>query len=114
MEIKSPGLFVEPITLESLLTRTSVHASRNPLFVRVLADYGLMREEGEGIPRMFEEMESYYLKLPDLDIADNIFRVTLWNTPRFPVLRRLLSTKKTMSNTEYRKIFGMSRYQSFP
>jgi len=202
MEIKSPGLLVEPITLESLLTRTSVHASRNPLIVRVMVDYGLMREEGEGIPRMFEEMESYYLRLPDMDITDNIFRVTLWNTPifdvgspewvgiirklpltdkqkrilaatqasgftnsdyqeinkvdrdtayreihemvergfvvhkgrgrgakyyvilpekidielfteRFPILRKLLSTQKTMSNTEYRKIFGLSRHQAY-
>jgi len=85
MEIKSPGLLVEPIKLESLLIRKSVHASRNPLIVRVLVDYGLMREEGEGIPRMFEEMESYYLRLPDLDITDDIFRVILWNTPIFDV-----------------------------
>jgi len=48
-----------------------------------------------------------------LDITDNIFRVTFWNTPRFPVLRRLLSTKKTMSNTEYCKILGLSRHQAY-
>ncbi|MFQ5486192.1 MAG: ATP-binding protein, partial [Desulfobacterales bacterium] len=85
MEIKSPGLLVNPITIEGLLRRKSLHASRNPLIVRVMVDYGLMREEGEGIPRMFEEMETCYLRLPDLDISDDIFKVTLWNTPIFDI-----------------------------
>ena len=136
MEIQSPGLFVEPITLESLLTRTSVHASRNPLFVRLLkrilaatqasgfinSDYQEInkvdsdtayREIHEMVEREFVVHKGwgrgakYYVILPE-KIDVELF------TERFPVLRRLLSTQKTMSNTEYRKIFGLSRYQAFP
>ncbi len=29
---------------------------------------GLMREEGEGIPRMFEEMEASFLRVPEFRV----------------------------------------------
>ncbi|OGP59301.1 MAG: hypothetical protein A2V67_15690 [Deltaproteobacteria bacterium RBG_13_61_14] len=86
MEVKSPGGLVEGITLERLRERRSnIHASRNPLLVRVLVDYGLMREEGEGIPRMMEEMETSFLHLPELELINGDFQVRLKNTPIFEV-----------------------------
>jgi len=48
----------------------------------VLADYGYMREQGEGIPRMFEVMEREGLYPPEFRLdAGIIFTVTLRNTP---------------------------------
>jgi predicted HTH transcriptional regulator len=45
-------------------------------------DYGLMLEEGEGIPpRMIEEMEKSFLHLPELDLVSGDFQVRLKNTP---------------------------------
>jgi ATP-dependent DNA helicase RecG len=86
MEVKSPGGLVEGITLERLRERRSnIHASRNPLLVRVLVDYGLMREEGEGIPRMMEEMETSFLHLPELELINGDFQVRLKNIPIFEV-----------------------------
>jgi len=83
MEVKSPGEPVPPVTLEALRTRQPIHASRNPVLVRVLADAGLMRDEGEGIRRMFEEMEDSFLHAPDLQVAAGEFSVTLRNEPIF-------------------------------
>jgi ATP-dependent DNA helicase RecG len=83
MEVVSPGLLVEPVTLDDLRERRSVHASRNPLLVRVLVEAGIMREEGEGIPRMFEEMANSFLQLPEFAVASGGFQVTLRNTPIF-------------------------------
>jgi ATP-dependent DNA helicase RecG len=61
---------------------TCVHASRNPRIVRVLTDLGYMREQGEGVPRMFEAMDREGLYPPELRIeADTIFTVVLRNTP---------------------------------
>jgi ATP-dependent DNA helicase RecG len=85
MEVKSPGGLVEGITLEKLRERKSNHASRNPLIVRVLVDYSLMREQGEGIPRMMEEMETSFLHLPELELINGDFQVRLKNTPIFEV-----------------------------
>lgn len=61
------------------------HASRNPRVARVLAELGVMRDLGEGIPRMFEEMEGSFLSLPELDIVGGRFRVVLRKTPIFAV-----------------------------
>lgn len=82
LQIRSPGELVEPVTLERLMSRSRIHASRNPRLVRVLTDLGYMREQGEGIPRMFEVMEREGFSPPELLLeADAIFTVTLKNTP---------------------------------
>jgi len=83
MEIRSPGRLPDPITLDQLLRRERVHFSRNPLIVRVLTDLGYMRELGEGIPRMFDEMEKNFLQPPEFKEEAFMFSVTLKNTPIF-------------------------------
>lgn len=42
-----------------------------------------MRDQGEGIPRMFEEMEVAFLPVPSLDVVSGRFRVTLRKEPIF-------------------------------
>jgi ATP-dependent DNA helicase RecG len=81
MEVRSPGLPPLPITLEELRSRRGAHYSRNPLIARVFTDSGYMREQGEGIPRMFEAMEAADLQPPELTIENVRFVVTLRNTP---------------------------------
>jgi hypothetical protein len=44
MGIQSPGELVPPVTIDKLKSRQRIHASRNPLMVRVLVDIGIMRE----------------------------------------------------------------------
>lgn len=83
MEVRSPGNLLPPITLTALRRRRPAHASRNPLISRVLAEAGLMRDEGEGIPRMFEEMEVSFLRAPALACSEGVFSVTLRNEPIF-------------------------------
>lgn len=81
IEVRSPGLPPSPVTLDHLRQRKRVHFSRNPLLVRVLADLGYLREMGEGIPRIFQEMEHYGLRPPEFSTEGFIFAVTLRNTP---------------------------------
>ena len=85
LEVRSPGELVEPVTIERLARRERVHASRNPRIVRVLTEWGYMRELGEGVPRMFEVMEREGLKPPKFQMeAGAIFTVILRNTPVYP------------------------------
>jgi len=49
--------------------------------VRVLAELGYLREMGEGVPRMFQEMEGYGLHPPELPVDGFVFTVTLRNAP---------------------------------
>jgi ATP-dependent DNA helicase RecG len=80
LEVRSPGELVEPVTLDRLLKRERVHASRNPRIARVLTDFGYMREQGEGIPRIFEAMEREGLRPPEIRLeAEAVFTVTLRN-----------------------------------
>ena len=81
MEVSSPGELVPPVTLALLQERRPAHATRNPLIVRVLADAGIMRDEGEGIARIFDEMEESLLQAPEVEMDDGVFTVRLFNEP---------------------------------
>jgi len=82
MEVRSPGLPPAPVTIEALNRAEHVHLSRNPLIVRVLTDFGYMQELGEGIPRMFAEMEREGFYPPRFqDVGGVTFAVTLQNQP---------------------------------
>lgn len=81
LDVRSPGGLVASIDLKALLALERVHASRNPRTVRALVDLGLMREQGEGIPRMFAEMADRFLPVPEIDARPTEVRVVLRNTP---------------------------------
>ncbi len=134
LEIRSPGELVEPVTLERLLRRERIHASRNPRIVRVLSDFGYMREQGEGIPRIFETMEREGLYPPGIRMeAEAIFTVTLRNTVAYqPETLRWLAQfapqelngnqkrilvyakghKNVFTSREYQKLVGVDIYQA--
>jgi ATP-dependent DNA helicase RecG len=130
IEVRSPGVPPPPVTLEELRTQKRLHFSRNPLLVRVLADLGYLREMGEGIPRMFQEMEHHGLRPPELSTEGFFFTVTLRNTPIYDEAtlrwlsqfgrasinfrqRRLLayaySHGKSFSTAEYQKVAEVDR-----
>ena len=130
ISVRSPGLPPAPVTLEQLRQQKSLHFSRNPFIVRVLADLGYLREMGEGVPRMFQEMESYGLHPPELSLEGFIFTVTLRNAPVYDEAtlkwlnqfgtaqinlrqRRLLAYAychgKTFSTAEYEKFAEVDR-----
>jgi ATP-dependent DNA helicase RecG len=132
MEILSPGAPVPPVTIEDLRRGVGIHASRNPLIARVLVELGLMREEGEGIPRMFDEMQRSFLHPPGLDLTpDDRFVVVLRNTPIFesadetwahlverlasnPAHRRvLLAHPEGFTNEQYREVNGVDRDEAY-
>jgi ATP-dependent DNA helicase RecG len=131
LEVRSPGEPVPPVTLEKLRQRRPAHASRNPLLVRVLADAGLMREEGEGIPRMFEEMEESFLHAPLLEVESAEFCVILRNEPIFSGpspewqsivnglalsaahKRVILAHPDGFTNEDYRRLNSVDRDQAY-
>ena len=80
MEVVSAGSLPEGVTLEEVLRLERVHRSRNPRIVRVLVDLGFAKDQGEGIPRMFAEMEDAFLPQPELDVGGERVIVTLRNT----------------------------------
>ena len=115
------------MTLARLQERRPAHATRNPLIVRVLADAGIMRDEGEGIARIFDEMEESLLRAPEVWMDDGVFSVRLFNEPlptgpdtapetaeladnRLAGLREHFLRCPSLSNSDYRGIFNVGRY----
>ncbi len=82
VETSNPGDLVPPATLEALRQGRPIHASRNPMLVRVLADAGIMRDEGEGVARIFGEMKTHSLAVPTITSVDGLFTITLHNDGR--------------------------------
>ena len=80
MEVVSAGDLPEGVTLEEVLRLERVHRSRNPRIVRVLVDLGFAKDQGEGIPRMFAEMEDAFLPRPEVEVRGGRVIVTLRNT----------------------------------
>ena len=81
LEVSSPGELLPPVTVEALRDGHAAHVTRNPMLVRVLADAEIMRDEGEGVARVFREMAASLLREPELESANGLFRMTLFNEP---------------------------------
>jgi len=78
VEISNPGNLIAPVTLERLREGGPVHGTRNPMLVRVLADIGAMRDEGEGIARIFDEMADRRLPGPEFECEGGVFTIRLY------------------------------------
>ena len=127
MEVSSPGDLLPPVTLARLREGLPAHATRNPLLVRVLADAGVMRDEGEGVARIFEEMAESALREPEVEMEDGVFCVRLYNEPvatgpvaepgttefassRSVGLHEHFLRHPSLTIADYRRIFEVSRY----
>ncbi len=131
LEVRSPGELVPPVTLKQLHDGAPVHASRNPLIARILVEAGIMREEGEGVPRIFAEMSESFLRHPEFSVEASTFSVTLRNTPvfegpskewkeivdRLPLStaqrRAMLAHPEGFTNEDYRELNRVDRDQAY-
>jgi ATP-dependent DNA helicase RecG len=79
LEIKSPGALLSVLTIKNLYDLEGSHESRNSLIARVLREYELMREMGEGMNRIFESMDEQNFQKPELYSNGSWFKVTLFD-----------------------------------
>jgi ATP-dependent DNA helicase RecG len=76
IEIHSPGPLPGHITTENM---RSEHYSRNRRVMRVLKTLNLVEEYGEGVDRMFNEMEARLMEPPHFVATPSSLTVTLYN-----------------------------------
>ena len=76
IEVQSPGPLPGHITTENMRQE---HYSRNRRIMRVLKTLGLVEEYGEGVDRMYREMEARLMEPPIFSAADGSVTVTLRN-----------------------------------
>ena len=76
VEVRSPGSLPGHITKDNMRNE---HYSRNPRIMRTLKTLGLVEEYGEGIDRMYREMEARLLDPPTFEATSSSVTVTLRN-----------------------------------
>ena len=76
VEVRSPGGLPGHITLDNMRAE---HYSRNPRIMGVLKTLGYVEEYGEGVDRMFREMESRLMEPPLFEATTDSVTVTLHN-----------------------------------
>lgn len=76
IEIHSPGPLPGHITTENMRNE---HYSRNRRVMRVLKTLNLVEEYGEGVDRMFNEMEARLMEPPHFAATPSSLTVTLYN-----------------------------------
>lgn len=76
IEIQSPGPLPGHITIDNMREE---HFSRNRRIMRVLKLLDLVEEYGEGVDRMFNEMESRLMEPPNFIATHSSVTVTLYN-----------------------------------
>lgn len=117
MEVESPGRLPGLVRMDNI---RATRYARNPRIARALADLGYGRELGEGVDRMFEEMERRGLPDPIYSEPAASVHVSLLQDSPFaralrgltPALLRLVEfglQKGTFTTTEAVHLLGYSR-----
>ena len=81
IEVRSPGKLPGPVKAKKNLGHDRIHYARNPLMARVLTDAGFMRSLGDGLPRIFQEMDQQGLNPPEWKEEETFFCLVFRNTP---------------------------------
>ncbi len=76
LEVESPGKLPGLVRLDNM---RHIHFSRNPLIARVMTEMKYMRDFGEGVDRMYREMEARGMQTPTYEEYAFMLRVTLRN-----------------------------------
>jgi ATP-dependent DNA helicase RecG len=117
LEVESPGRFPGLVRLDNI---RSSRFARNPRIARALSDLGFGRELGEGVDRMFEEMNRAGLPDPVYSELSGSVRVTLLADPlaariteRLPAgserFAEFLVRKDRVTTPQAAELFGVSR-----
>lgn len=100
MEIRSPGKLAGLVTLENM---KDVRYARNPKISETMAQLGLVKELNEGVSRIYEEMEKFFLDSPVYEITQgDILKLTLKNNY---VMRDTRETETLRKNNKINKVW---------
>ncbi len=101
MEILSPGLLPNIVTIENILNQ---RYSRNPRIARILSEFGWVKEMNEGVKRIYSEMEKLFLNEPKYYEPNNNVLLVLENNILNRSLRSLDHIKNNISKIEFDKL----------
>lgn len=100
LEIISPGKLPNIVTLDNI---KETRYSRNPRIARVLTEFGWVRELNEGVKRIYEDMNSFFLDEPIFSEPNNTVKLVLKNN---------ILTRKQRQNNKLKDLFGEEIWNS--
>ena len=74
--VESPGILPGPVRKNNI---RKTHFSRNPKIIEFLHEYEYVKEFGEGVDRMYREMDGAGLPEPEYELIDFMVFATLKN-----------------------------------
>ncbi|MDU6792167.1 MAG: ATP-binding protein, partial [Anaerococcus sp.] len=101
MEILSPGLLPNIVTIENILNQ---RYSRNPRIARILCEFGWVKEMNEGVKRIYSEMEKFFLKAPRYMEPNNNVLLVLENNILNRSVRVSENIKKSISEEKFKDL----------
>lgn len=101
LEILSPGNFPSTVKENNI---KDIHFSRNPKIARVMCDVGYVREMGEGVNRVFEEMKVAGLPEPIFKGIDGAVIVKLFNNASTRILRKERDLEEKINENIYKQL----------
>ncbi|EKD43705.1 MAG: hypothetical protein ACD_72C00166G0001, partial [uncultured bacterium] len=106
IEVVSPGRFPGFVNEHNI---KDVHYSRNPRIARIMAEMGFVKEVGEGVNRIYEEMGAANLPQPLFkEESQTQVVVTLFNSLQ---LRRLVQTETLIKKIETEIFHSFNPYE---
>lgn len=106
LEIESPGKLPGLVRLTNM---KDVRFSRNPRIAQVLNAFGYVREFGEGVNRIYEEMRLFHLDEPEYEETDFTVKLTLKNNIVMRRLRRSARISALVTENEWRALSAEQR-----
>lgn len=101
LEVISPGGFPSIVREHNI---KDIHFSRNPKIARVLSDFGYVKELGEGVNRIYEEMQSAGLPEPIFKGENEIVSVKLYNNIKSRKLRKEVDLVSKIKHTKFNEL----------
>lgn len=105
LEFESPGRLPGMVRLHNI---KDLRYSRNPRIAVMLSEFKYVRRWGEGIDRIYDEMQLFHLEPPELAETDQTFTLTLKNNIEVRRLRRESSVALSIGQEQW---FGFSPEQ---
>lgn len=109
--VESPGILPGIVRLNNLRT---VHFSRNPNIARFLHEYDYVQEFGEGVDRMFNEMEAAGLPAPEYCNNAFMLNATIRNgviNETDGVINDVINEAIKISSTEQSVLYAIKKNQ---
>ena len=106
LEIFSPGKLPNIVTIDNM---TNTRYSRNPRIARVLSEFGWVKELNEGVKRIYDEMQMFFLNMPQYSEPNrNSVLLVLENSI---ISRQLRNDEKIASLMEVDTMQSLNEYE---